>query len=164
VTTQVSAAVDNNHFTWDDIIVGATEKSSIYRVTTDEMIAFARQYDPLPIHVDPQAGAASQFGSLTASGVHMLAIRMRLLHDFAYGAGVIASIGLDEVRYLAPLRADQDCQVEIKFLETRPSSKRTDRGVVVIEMIMFADGVAVLSLKDIVLMRRRADTAKGVAE
>lgn len=159
MNTQIIAAGDNNSFTWDDIIVGATEKSSIYRMTTDEMIAFARQYDPLPIHVDPEAGAASQFGSLTASGVHMLAIRMRLLHDFAYGAGVIASIGLDQVRYLAPLRADQNCQVHIKFLEKRPSAKRTDRGVVVIEMIMSADGNPVLSLKDIVLMHRRGDPA-----
>jgi len=145
--------------TWDDITVGATETSSLYRVTTDEIIVFARQYDPLPIHVDPEAGAASQFGSLTASGVHMLAIRMRLLHDFAYGGGVIASIGLDEVRFLAPLRANQDCQVQINFLEKRPSSKRTDRGVVVIEMIMSADGTPVLSLKDIVLMRRRSAPA-----
>jgi len=156
------AGIDTG-FTWDDITVGEMENSSLYRVTTHEIIAFARQYDPLPIHVDPQAGAASQFGSLTASGVHMLAIRMRLLHDFAYGAGVIASIGLDEVRYLAPLRADQDCQVQIKYLEKRPSAKRTDRGVVVIEMIMSADGTPVLSLKDIVLMRRRADPATGVS-
>jgi acyl dehydratase len=89
----------------------------------------------------------------------MLAIRMRLLHDFAYGGGVIASIGLDEVRFLAPLRANQDCQVQINFLEKRPSAKRTDRGVVVIEMIMSADGTPVLSLKDIVLMRRRSAPA-----
>lgn len=162
MTTPVIAAAHESDFTWDDIVVGATETSTSYRVTTDEMVEFASRYDPLPIHVDPAAAAASQFGSLTASGVHMLAIRMRLLHDFPYGAGVIASIGLDEVRFLAPLRADQACQVQIKFLETRPSRKRADRGTVVIEMIMFADGVPVLSLKDIVLMRRRAGTGEVI--
>jgi len=73
----------------------------------------------------------------------MLAIRMRLVHDFAYGGGVVASIGLDQVRYLARLRAGQDCQVRITFLEARPFAKRADCGV------------AVLSMKTIVLMRRR---------
>jgi acyl dehydratase len=163
MSATVIAAGGDKNFTWEDIVVGATEKSSIYRVSADEMMDFARRYDPLPIHVDAQAAAASPFGSLTASGVHMLAIRMRLLHDFAYGGGVIAAIGLDEVRYLAPLRAEQECQVQIKFLEKRPSSKRADRGIAVIEMIMFADGVPVLSLKDIALMRRRADAAVGGA-
>jgi acyl dehydratase len=153
-TTVIASGGDQN-FTWDDIVVGATERSSSYRVTEDEIISFAGRYDPLPIHVDRAAAEASPFGGLTASGVHMLAIRMRLVHEFAYGGGVIAAIGLDEVRYLAPLRANQDCHVEIKFLEARPSAKRADRGVAVIEMVMFADGVKVLGMKDIVLMRRR---------
>lgn len=148
-------------FTWDDVVIGASEKSSVYRVTEDEIIAFASRYDPLPIHVDLEIAAAGPFGSLTASGVHMLAIRMRLVHDFAYGGGVIASIGLDEVRYLAPLRAGQACQVEIKFLEKRPSAKHADRGIVIIEMVMRADGVPVASMKDIVLMRRRKVAASG---
>jgi acyl dehydratase len=148
-------------FTWDDVVIGASETSSVYLVTEDEIIAFASRYDPLPIHLDREIAAAGPFGSLTASGVHMLAIRMRLVHDFAYGGGVIASIGLDEVRYLAPLRAGQACQVEIKFLEKRPSAKHADRGVVIIEMVMRADGVPVASMKDIVLMRRRQAAASG---
>ena len=92
---------------------------------------------------------------LTASGVHMLALRMRLVHDFAYGGGVIAAIGLDEVRFVAPLRAGQTCQVEIEFLEKRASTKRLDRGIVTIRQTLLADGAPVLNLKDIVLMRRQ---------
>jgi acyl dehydratase len=152
----------DKNFTLDDIAVGSTELSSLYRITEEEIISFAGQYDPLPIHVDSDAASASQFGSLTASGVHMLAIRMRLVHDFAYGGGVVASIGLDEVRYLAPLRAGQDCQVRITFLAARPSAKRADRGVAVIEMVMLADGVPVLSMKDIVVMRRRISQDAGI--
>jgi len=157
-----AASKGDKSFTWDDVIVGATETSSTYRVSEAEIVAFASRYDPLSIHIDREIAAASQFGSLTASGVHMLAIRMRLVHDFAYGGGVIASIGLDEVRYLAPLRADQECRVEIKFLEKRPSGKRADRGVVIVEMVMLADGVAVVSMKDIVLMRRRTVAEQGI--
>jgi acyl dehydratase len=158
----ISAAGDTN-FTWDDIVIGITETSSVYHVTEAEIVAFASQYDPLPIHVNRAVAAASPFGTLTASGVHVLAIRMRLLHDFAYGGGVIAAIGLDDVRYLAPLRAGQDCQVEVTFLEKRPSGKHADRGVAIMEVIMRADGVKVLSMKDIVLMRRQR-VAEGMTE
>jgi len=161
-TSIISAAGDSN-FTWDDIVIGVTEISSVYHVTEAEIVAFASRYDPLPIHVNREAAAASPFGALTASGVHVLAIRMRLLHDFAYGGGVIAAIGLDEVRYLAPLRAGQDCQVEITFLEKRPSGKHADRGVAIMEVIMRAGGVKVLSMKDIVLMRRRP-AAEGITK
>ncbi len=85
----------------------------------------------------------------------MIASRMRLVHDFALGGGVIAAVGLDEVRFLAPLRANQVCQVESEFLDKRESAKRADRGVVTIRQSLLADGAPVLTLKDIVLMRRR---------
>jgi len=142
-------------FTFEDVVIGAVETSSEFLVTEAEIISFASRYDPLPIHVDQQAAAAGPFGVLTASGAHMIAIRMRLLHDFAYGGGVIAAVGLDELRFLAPLRVGQTCKVESEFLEKRDSAKRPDRGVVTIRQTLLADGVPVLTLKDIVLMRRR---------
>jgi acyl dehydratase len=142
-------------FSFEDVVIGSVETSSAFLLTADEIIGFASRYDPLPIHIDQAAAAAGPFGVLTASGAHMVAIRMRLIHDFAYGGGVIAAIGLDEVRFLAPLRAGQTCQVEIEFLEKRESAKRPDRGVVTIRQTLLADGAPVLSLKDIVLMRRR---------
>jgi len=143
-------------FSFDNVVIGAKETSCRFLVTEAEIIAFASRYDPLPIHVDEQAAAAGPFGVLTASGAHMIAIRMRLIHDFAYGGGVIAAIGLDEVRFLAPLRVGQICHVEIEFLEKRESAKRPDRGIVTIRQTLLADDAPVLSLKDIVLMRRHA--------
>jgi acyl dehydratase len=142
-------------FHWDDIVVGEKHRSSLYAVSESEIIAFATKYDPLPIHIDPEVAAASQFGSITAAGSHMLAIRQRLVHEFAFGGGIIASIGYDEVRFLAPLRAGQNCQVEVEFLDKTASSKRPDRGVAIIGMTLLADGAPVLKLKDIALMRRR---------
>ena len=142
-------------FTFEDVVIGAVETSSGFLVTEAEIISFASRYDPLPIHIDRQAAAAGPFGMLTASGAHMIAIRMRLLHDFAYGGGVIAAVGLDEVRFPAPLRVGQMCKVESEFMEKRESTKRPDRGVVTIRQSLLADGAPVLTLKDIVLMRRR---------
>jgi acyl dehydratase len=142
-------------FTFEDVVMGAVETSSGFLVTEAEIIAFASRYDPLPIHIDHQAAAAGPFGALTASGAHMIAIRMRLLHDFAYGGGVIAAVGLDELRFLAPLQVGQTCKVESEFLEKRESRKRPDRGVVTIRQTLLADGAPVMTLKDFVLMRRR---------
>jgi acyl dehydratase len=142
-------------FTFEDVVIGAMETSSGFLVTEAEIMSFAGRYDPLPIHIDQEAAASGPFGVLTASGAHMIAIRMRLVHDFTYGGGVIAAVGLDEVRFLAALRANQVCKVESEFLEKRESTKRVDRGVVTIRQSLLADGAPVLTLKDIVLMRRR---------
>ena len=142
-------------FYWDDIIVNETQRSSLYQVSESEIIDFASRYDPMPIHIDRNYAAANEFGSITASGSHMLAIRQRLVLEFAFTGGVIASIGYDEVRFLNPLRADQQCQVEIQFIDKRPTSKRADRGVVIVGMLLLADDKPVLTLRDIALMRRR---------
>ena len=142
-------------FYWDDIIVNQTQRSSLYQVSESEIIDFASRYDPMPIHIDRNYAAANVFGAITASGSHMLAIRQRLVLEFAFTGGVIASIGYDEVRFLNPLRADQQCQVEIQFIDKRPTSKRVDRGVVIVGMLLLADDKPVLTLRDIALMRRR---------
>ncbi len=145
----------DQNFYWEDIVVGQKASSTVYRVGEEEIVDFASRYDPMPIHIDRLAAAPSQFGSLTAAGSHILAIRQRLVHQFAYCGGVIAAIGYDKVRFLAPLRPGQACRLEIEFLETRPSTKRSDRGVATIAMTLLADDQPVLSLTDIVLMRRR---------
>jgi acyl dehydratase len=142
-------------FRWEDAEIGARERSQPYVITREEMLSFARRFDPLPIHVDAAAAELSQFGGLTAAGCHMLAIRQRLLYDFAFPGGVVASIGYDEVRFLAPLRAGQTCIVEIEFLEKRPSKSRADRGVLVISNTLLADDIPILTLKDIGLVKRR---------
>ena len=141
-------------YRWENVVIGAREQSGDYHVTETEMVDFARQYDPLPIHIDSGLARASSFGALTASGCHMLAIRQRLLYDFTYPGGVVASIGLDEVRYLAPLKADQICRVEIEFLKKAPSRSRMHLGTVSIGMALLADSRPILTLTDIVLMRR----------
>ncbi len=91
-------------FRWEDVEIGAVALSGPYAVDDDEIVSFAERYDPLPIHVDRAAAAASRFGGLIAAAGHVLAIRQRLMHHFGWRAGVIASIGYDDVRFLAPLR------------------------------------------------------------
>jgi acyl dehydratase len=145
-------------FRWEDVEIGAIALSGPYTVNDDEIVSFAERYDPLPIHVDRAAAAASRFGGLIAAGGHVLAIRQRLMHHFGWRAAVIASIGYDEVRFLAPLRGGATCRVRIEWLDKKPSSK-PDRGLAVVLQTLLADDVAVLTVKDLVLMKRRAGGA-----
>jgi acyl dehydratase len=142
-------------FAWEDAILGARERSGFYHVDDAEIIAFAQQYDPRPVHVDPTAAALSAYGGLIAAGGHMLAIRQRLLADFAWKSAVLVSIGHDEVRFVGPLRGGSLCQVEIEWLDKRASSK-PERGVAVVGVTLFADDRPVMTMKDIILMTRRA--------
>lgn len=150
-------------FRWEDIVLATTERSGPYIVSEDEIIEFARKFDPLPIHVDREVAAASMFGGITAAGSHILAIRQRLLYDFDFPKGVIASLGYEDVRFLGPLRAGQACVVEVEFLEARESRSQPDRGILITKMTLLADEVAILTMRDVALMRRRPQGDAPVA-
>jgi acyl dehydratase len=124
-------------------------------VTEAEIIEFAKFFDPLPIHVDPDAAKASRFGGVTASGSHMLAIRQKLVSRFGLESGIIASLGYEEVRFLAPLRGGQSCVVELEFLDKRESRSKPDQGIATLGITLLADDQPVLKLRDIGLMHRR---------
>ena len=117
-------------------------------VTEDEIIEFARQFDPQPFHVDPAAAAESVFGGLIASGWHTGAMWMRLYVDAMLGsASAQGSPGVEELRWLAPVRPGDTLNGRLTVLETTPSERRSDRGTVRIrgEMVN-QDGVTVMSM------------------
>ena len=117
-------------------------------VTEDEIVAFARQFDPQPFHVDPEAAKDSVFGGLIASGWHTGAMWMRLYVDSMLGsAAAQGSPGIEELRWLAPVRPGDTLRGRLTVLETTPSERRPDRGTVRIrgEMVN-QDGVTVLSM------------------
>jgi len=139
---------------WEDVVVGERCRSTDIFVSESDIVQFAEVFDPMPIHVNNEAAEQGPFGEITASGAHMFSLRQRLVHDFELSDAVIASLGVDEVRYVSALRPDRVCHLEIEFAEKTPSRSKPDRGVVVLDMELFADGETVMSLKDIVLMRR----------
>jgi len=146
-------------FAWEDVVIGSRQLSTTCLVSAAEIIDFAQRFDPLPIHTDPVLAAAGPFGGLTASGSHMVALRNRLLHDFAFSRAVIASLGMDELRYKAPLRPGQTCQLAIEFLDAQPSKSKPDRGSVRMRQTLLADNVPTLTLIDLFLMWRRPTAA-----
>jgi acyl dehydratase len=115
----------------EDFPVGEEIVSAGRTVTEDAIIAFAAQYDPQYFHTDVEAARESPFGGLVASGFHTLAIGFRLFLD----TGVFAvtgqgSPGMDEVRWLLPVRPGDTLRTMARVTEVRPSASKPGRGLV----------------------------------
>jgi acyl dehydratase len=116
---------------FEDFQPGRTIPVGSRTVDQDEIIAFARQFDPQPFHVDPDAAAKSVFGGIIASGWHTCSMMMRMMVDgFLSEAASLGSPGVDEIRWLKPVRAGDTLAVTTTVLDARPSSSKPDRGVV----------------------------------
>jgi acyl dehydratase len=100
-------------------------------ITEAEIIAFAREYDPQVFHTDPEAAQRSTFGGLVASGWQSCVIFMRLLVDgLLKDSSALASPGVDEIRWLKPVRPGDVLQARITVLDATPSRSKPDRGFV----------------------------------
>jgi acyl dehydratase len=117
---------------WDDFRPGQTFELGSRRIPAQEIVEFARRWDPQPFHVDAEAAASGPFGGLVASGWHSCAIWMRLYVDALLDdAASMGSPGVEELRWLAPLRPDELVSARLTVLEKAPSSRRPDRGTIV---------------------------------
>jgi len=140
---------------FEDIQPGSVAHTAKYTVEVDEMVDFARRWDPVPIHID-LAAAEQVVGGLTASGSYVLAVKSRLLHDLPPTA-IIGSAGYDEVRFHAPLRPGDSVHVVVEWLECRGSRSKRDRGVVKLRVsLVNQHDVTVMSHLDTLVVRRRA--------
>ena len=100
-------------------------------VSEEEIIAFARQFDPQPFHVDREAAKHSEFGGIIASGWHTAGIMMRLYADqYLSKVASLASPGGDELRWLMPVRPGDVLSLRVTVLEAHRSRSKPDRGIV----------------------------------
>lgn len=116
---------------FDDFIVGQIYQSGEYLVTEDEIVAFARQYDPQPIHIDPDIARRAEFGGLIASGFHTAAVTMRLfvMSDASTVLGSVG-VGLDRLRWRSPVRAGDRLRASFTIENLTPSTRRPSWGTV----------------------------------
>jgi acyl dehydratase len=116
---------------FDDYVPGTTHDCGSVSVSQAEIISFATQFDPQPFHVDPEAAARGPYGGLIASGWHTAALTMRQLVDHYLSAETsLGSPGMDEIRWLGPVRPDDTLRVQATVLEARRSQSKPDRGII----------------------------------
>jgi len=119
---------------FEDYTVGEIIRFGRHEVTREEVLAFARAYDPQPFHLDDEAAAANPiFGRIAASGWHVAAMAMRMTVDHWQKLGPSGSLGgagIEDLRWIRPVYPGDVLRVEVGPIETRPSASKPDRGIV----------------------------------
>ena len=143
---------------FEDFRVGEVLPLGSRQVSEAEIIAFARQFDPQPFHIDPERARASAFGGLVASGWHTCALYMRLLVD-GFASTVVESMGspgIDKIEWLKPVRPGDTLTGRITLLDLVPSKSRPDRGTIkCLGELLNQHGEIVMAMRNIGFFRRR---------
>ncbi|MBV9863322.1 MAG: MaoC family dehydratase [Alphaproteobacteria bacterium] len=141
---------------FEELTVGQKFRSGTLRVEAAEIIAFARDFDPQPFHLDEEAGRKSPLGGLAASGWHTAALTMRLLvaGPFRPSGGIVGGGG--DLQWLQPVRPGDQLGVETEILELRPSRSRPAYGLVKVRVTTSNQhGEAVQTFAPTLLVERR---------
>jgi acyl dehydratase len=143
---------------YEDFAPGMVIEHGPRPVTREEIVAFAAEFDPQPMHLDEEAARNSILGGLAASGWHTCALLMRMACDsFVLDSNSMGAPGVDEVKWLKPLRPGTNITLRAEVLETRISKSRPERGFVKLRMdILDEDGAAIMMLTTSMIMAVRA--------
>ena len=137
---------------FEDFPIGRVIDCGTYRVSKDEILDFARQFDPQPHHLDEEAGRKSILGGLSASGWHVCAIAMRLFADaVVLKADNKGGAGAREARWMKPVRPNDLLRMEAEVVETKPSQSKPF-GFVTFECCIYSEReqVAMISMTPII--------------
>jgi acyl dehydratase len=148
----------------EDYVVGEVLKPTPrVSVEKDAIIAFARQFDPQPFHLDEEEGRRSIFRGLVASGWHTAAMTMRLVAESEYRpAGGSIGLGFDALRWPLPVRPGDELHIETEVLEVRTSKSRLDSGLVKLRTrTINQNGEVVQDLTGTALVPRRPADRSG---
>lgn len=142
---------------FDDLAVGEVQEYPGRTVTREEILAFAREFDPQSFHIDDDAARRSAFGGIVASGWHTAAICQRLVVDgLASTLASLGSPGVDELRWVRPVRPGDTLVLRVECVETRPSRSKPDRGLVRLRYeLRNQEGDVVMTMIGMALVRRR---------
>jgi acyl dehydratase len=142
---------------FEDYAQGSTWEYGPLRVDESEVVDFGRRFDPQPFHVDPVAAATGPYGGLIASGWHTCALMMRLLAEqYLSPASSLGSPGVDELRWVLPVRPGDELTLKTTVREARRSRSKPDRGLVRTQVeLVNQSGDVVLSMLAMNLVRTR---------
>ncbi len=148
---------------FEDLPVGFRFETAARGLSLEDILAFARQWDPQPFHTDAEAAAASPYGGIIASGFHTMLVAFGLtLQAGVWSEASMGSPGMEDVRWLQPVRPGDVLHVRAEVVSSRPSTSRPDRGFAVIRYdVLRQDGVKVMSYIATHILRRSISRAVG---
>jgi acyl dehydratase len=143
---------------FEDLEIGAETYFGSYDVTRDEVLEFARKYDPQPFHLSDEEAAKTHFGRIAASGWHTCAMTMAVIarHVVKHEQAGLGSPGIDELRWKRPVYPGDTLHVRSIIVDKTPSRSKPERGSFRSEMtVTNQDDQAVMTFTSIVLIRKR---------
>ena len=149
--------------TFEDFPPGNFGSFGPRHVTREEIIAFATEFDPQPMHLDEEAAKHSMLRGLSGSGWHLGSLMMRMLFDgFIHRTASLGSPGVDELRWLSPLRPGDDLTLDVDVTQARVSRSRPETGIVTFKMsVRNASGQTLVEATSPVIVKRRASNEKA---
>ncbi|MEV8547932.1 MaoC family dehydratase [Streptomyces sp. NPDC051572] len=154
-TDNFAAPIEDRYF--EDYVPGAVHVFGSSTLTEQDILEFARRFDPQSFHTDPAAAQAGPFQGLIASGWHTTAVMMRLYADhYLSKVASLASPGVDEVRWQRPVRPGDTLSVRATITGARVSRSKPDRGLVHTDIeVLNQHGETVLTMTTMNMLRRR---------
>ncbi len=148
-------------FYFDELKVGDRFESGGYTLTEPDIIDFALRYDPQPFHIDVEAAKQSPYGGLIASGFQTLALGFRVLYATGWMKSAnLGGIGIDELRWLKPVRPGDTLRTVTEVKEKIPSKSKPDRGIMKhVVIVKNQRDEVVLSGTFIIVVKRQRDPA-----
>ncbi len=143
---------------YEDLVLGSTQSFGRYEVTMEEVLEFARKYDPQAFHLDQDAAAQTHFGRISASGWHTCAMTMAMMVENMkdHQQAGLGSPGVDQLRWKTPVYPGDVLRVETTLLEKRRSQSRPEMGIFKSQgKTINQDGVVVLEMISNGLIRVR---------
>ena len=142
---------------YEDLVPGKRVTLPPRSLSREDIVRFAREWDPQPFHLDEEAARRTHFGGLVASGWQTACLAMRIGVDGLFqGSTSLGSPGLDELKWLRPVRPDDPLTLTVEVLEARPSRSKPDRGSVKLSYVLVnGAGEAVFSMVAWVMFGRR---------
>ena len=142
---------------WEDFTVGSTRELGAVTVSKEEMVEFARRYDPQPFHVDEEAARRGPFGGLIASGWLTCSLAMKMLCDgYLLRTASMGSPGVEHLRWLKPVRPGDTLRLRITCLAARPLASRPGVGLVRNRWdLLDQHGELVMQMEGLAMIQRR---------
>jgi acyl dehydratase len=141
---------------FEDVELYQKHRSREFYLTEKDIIAFAKEWDPQPFHIDPESAKKSTFGGLIASGVHLVVIGQKLLNEKIPKSAYIAGLALDDFKWLAPARPGDVIVLEMEAISKRESKSNRNAGIVrYVYKLLNQRGEELLTYKGTAMTERR---------